>query len=109
MSHVRVTVIAGLLAMSLAAGIATADPSRPDTEDNGLSQNESTTLGHTIQISISRKRHTSKHTIVIEPLSSRLPSVQTLQSILPTPISPVARTSKTLMPRSLLFGPSVNA
>jgi hypothetical protein len=30
--------------MSLAAGIATADPSRPDTEDDGLSQNESTTL-----------------------------------------------------------------
>ena len=44
MSHVRVALIAGLLVVSLAAGIATADPPRPGSEDNGLSQNESATL-----------------------------------------------------------------
>jgi len=45
MSYRTISVcIAGLLVTSLVTGIAAADPPRPGTEDNGLTENESATL-----------------------------------------------------------------
>jgi hypothetical protein len=40
----RSVLMAGLLATSLVTGIAAADPPRPGTEENGLTENESATL-----------------------------------------------------------------
>ena len=42
--HARSVFMAGLLMVSLVTGLVTADPPRPGTEDNGLTENESATL-----------------------------------------------------------------
>jgi len=71
--HARSVFMAGLLMVSLVTGLVTADPPRPGTEDNGLTENESATLwSRDADTATSAKRSTTSDTVRTALRSIRL-------------------------------------
>jgi len=81
MSHRELSVLmAGLLVTSLVTGIVAADPPRPGTEGNGLTENESSTLwSRDADSYISQEEYRQRYG-ENRPLSIRSPTGRTLRS-----------------------------